>query len=407
MVGDNAMSDLERLKALLESEKLLHPVSDALSIVDFANALHCAIGVPDVSLNENASAVKNLIGEPEHLVLVLADGFGMNFVETLYDDAFIPNHLMAEMRTVFPSTTPIVLTSLATGKWPSRHAVIGWFLKIRQIHDVSTIISFVRTADRKPLSELGVCAQDAYPMPSRIGRTRRNALYIVPQQIVRSAYSDYWAGGVSQVGYDVKSPQQAIEMAIRHIRAAIMPTCVYLYLPQVDGAAHELGASHETTLRAAMQMDAMLGALASALPYNTRLVMTADHGHLNAPLSKTYAIGADDEIVRLCSGALTGDQRAVYAHVAEGKMDAFREAVYRKCGNDFLVLTAEEVEAARLLGAGALSEDTRYRMGNALALPTGDAVLDYSAAVGDDTHPIVSHHGGLTPNEIRIPLVVA
>lgn len=401
------MSDLERLNELMESGALLHPVGDAPSIVDFANALHDLMGVPDVPLNERAKGIKRLIGEPDHLVLVLADGFGMNFVEGLDRDAFIPNHLAVEMRTVFPSTTPIVLTTLATGEWPGAHAVIGWFLRLRQIDAVSTIISHIRTADKKSLSELGVSAEDAYPVASRIGEASRDALYIMPHQIVGSVYSDYWTGGVSQTGYDPETPQQAIEMAIKRIRAARKPTCVYLYLPQVDSAAHELGAAHATTLTTARQMDAMLGALASALPDNARLIMTADHGHLDAPTSRTHALGASDEITKLCNGAPTGDFRAMFANVRDENMQAFRRLIRDRFDEDFLVLTTEEVVQARLFGPGGVSDETRYRMGNALVLSTGDAALDYRTALGDDAHKIASHHGGLTPAELRIPLVVA
>ena len=401
------MSDVNRLNALLNSGRLLHPVSDALSIVDFANAMHSVLGIPDVPLNKNASTVKSLVGEPEHLILALADGFGMNFVEALDGDAFIPNHLAAEMRTVFPSTTPIVLTTLATGMWPSTHAVIGWFLRLCEINAVSTIISHIRTADKKPLSELGVSARDAYPAPSRIGEASKAALHIMPEQIVGSAYSNYWSGGVSQIGYEAESPQQAVRLAIDRIRAARAPTCVYLYMPQVDSAAHMQGASHENTLKAARQMDALLEALAAALPNDARLVMTADHGHLDAPSGKSYALDASDEIVELCEGMPTGDFRAVYADVADEHLDAFRQLIQRRFGDDFIVLTAGEVERIGLFGPGALSDITRRRMGSALVLSTSGAVLDYRAMLGEDAHPMVSHHGGLTPSEMRIPLVVA
>ena len=401
------MSDVNRLNALLNSGRLLHPVSDVLSIVDFANALHSVMGVPGVPLNRKASTVKSLVGEPEHLVLMLADGFGMNFVEALDGDAFIPNHLAAEMRTVFPSTTPIVLTTLATGLWPAKHAVIGWFLRLREINAISTIISYMRTADKKPLSELGVNARGAYPAPSRIGGTSMEALHIMPEQIVGSAYSNYWTGGVSQIGYEAGSPQQAVRLAIDHIRTAREPTCVYLYMPQVDSAAHQLGATREDTLKAARQMDALLGALADALPGNARLVMTADHGHLDAPEDKRYTLDASDEIIRMCKDMPTGDFRAVYADVADEDMDAFRRLVHRRFGDDFLVLTAQEVEKSGLFGPSALSGETRGRMGSALVLSTGGAALDYRAALGEDTHPMVSHHGGLTPAEMRIPLVLA
>ena len=401
------MDDVQRLKELIESGALLHPVSEALSIVDLANALHNLMGVPDVFLNDRAMGVKRLIGEPGHLVLLLADGFGMNFVETLDEGAFIRRHLAAEMRTVFPSTTPVVLTTLATGEWPGRHGVIGWFLRLRGIDAVSTIISYIRTADKKSLSEFGVCASDAYPVPSRIGKASREVLHIMPQQIAGSAYSNYWTGGTPQAGYDVGSPEQAIEMAIRHLRSAQGPTCTYLYIPHVDSAAHKLGATHSNTLNAAVKVDRLLESLAGMLPSNSRLVMTADHGHLDAPDHRNYKLGASDEIISLCNGMPTGDQRAMYAHVMDESLEAFRAKIHERFGDDFLVLAAKDIEELGLLGVGTLSDETRYRMGNALVLSTGDAVLDYRTVLGDERHPMVSHHGGLTPAEMRIPLVVA
>ena len=401
------MDDVQRLKELIESGALLHPVSEALSIVDLANALHNVMGVPDVFLNDRTMGVKRLIGEPGHLVLLLADGFGMNFVETLDEGAFIRRHLAAEMRTVFPSTTPIVLTTLATGEWPGRHGVIGWFLRLRGIDAVSTIISYMRTADKKSLSEFGICASDAYPVPSRIGKASREVLHIMPQQIAGSTYSNYWTGGTPQAGYDVESPEQVIEMATERIRSAQGPTCTYLYIPHVDSAAHKLGATHSNTLNAAVKVDRLLESLAGMLPSNSRLVMTADHGHLDAPDHRSYELGATDEIISLCNGMPTGDQRAMYAHVMDESLEAFRAKIHERFGDDFLVLTAKDIEELGLLGVGTLSDETRYRMGNALVLSTGDAVLDYRALLGDERHPMVSHHGGLTPAEMRIPLVVA
>lgn len=400
------MSDVNRLRSLFVSGKLLHPKSDALSMVDFANALHSAMGVPDITLGEKALNIRERIGGPEHLVVALVDGFGMNFVNELDEDAFMPNHLVAEMRTVFPSTTPIALTTLATGEWPGKHAVVGWFQRLEQIDAVSTIISYIRTGDRKPLSELGVSVGDAYPVESRIGLARQAAVHIYPQHIAGSTYSNYWTGSSTQVGYDPDSPEQAIRLAQSHIRAAREPTCTYLYLPQVDSLAHKLGSSHERTLEAARQMDALLGGLANDLPPDSRLVMTADHGHLDAPEAKTYKVSREDEIMRYCH-TLTGDQRAAYAHIVEGKIDAFKSAIRDKCGDDFLVISSDDVEDLGLLGPVPLAQATRSRIGDALVLSAGEAVLDYRAALGDALHPMLSHHGGLTPAEMRIPLVVA
>ena len=159
------MSDAKRLQSLLDSGSLMHPIGETPSIVDCANALHSLMNIPDTPLNDRALHIKRLIGEPDHLVLVLADGFGMNFVEGLDEGAFIRNHLATEMRTVFPSTTPIVLTSLATGEWPAAHSVIGWFVRLRQIDAVSTIISYIRSEGKKVVVQAGPECRRRLPRP--------------------------------------------------------------------------------------------------------------------------------------------------------------------------------------------------------------------------------------------------
>ena len=403
------MSDIQRLRSLLASGELLHPVSDAISIVDFANALHSVMGVPDVPkpLGERAAQVEDLIGEPKHLVMALADGFGMNFVEALDPDSFVRQHIAAEMRTVFPSTTPIVLTTIATGQWPATHSVIGWFQRLREIDAVSTIIAYQRTADKKALSELGVSAKTAYPVPSRMGMTNRGALHIMPEHIVSTAYSNYWTGYIKQHGYPADHPQQAIDMAIEAVRMSTRPTSVYIYLPQVDSAAHERGVWHANTMQTARVIDRLLAMLADALPSNARLVVTADHGHLDSPPDRTHVIEKSDDLLNMCDGPFTGDQRAIYADVSDANMDAFRTAIHERFGDDFLVLTAQEVRECGLLGAAPLADETRRRMRRALVMSTGDAVLDYRATLDDGRFPLRSHHGGLTPAEIRVPLVIA
>lgn len=400
------MDDAQRLKSLLASGALLHPISDAANLVDFAAALHNLIGARGAPIGTNATAVKALIGEPEHLVFALIDGFGMNFVEAMPRGAFVRDNLALEMRSVFPSTTSAALTTLATGEWPARHAVTGWHVLLPQLNAVSVIIGFQRTPDKTPLSRLGVSARDAYPVPSRMSAAKRAAAYLMPKHITNTAYSTYWAGGSRQLAY--RSSAQAVNAVMRHIAGAKRPTFTYLYMPQVDSAAHKHGAFHRITMNEARKADETLERLANALPSNARLVMTADHGHLDAPNSKTYAIAADDEMLKLCETKPSGDVRLMYATVRPENRDAFRRAVSQRLGGDFLTLDMADVEAMRLLGPEPRSPETRRRTGNTLTLSVNNAVIDLRKALGEDSRKRMrSHHSGLTPAEMRIPLVIA
>ncbi len=74
-----------------------------------------------------ARLLRDLIGEPRHLVLLLVDGLGLRMLEQRPADSVLRRLLAMELRTVFPSTTASAITSLATGEWPAQHAVVGWW----------------------------------------------------------------------------------------------------------------------------------------------------------------------------------------------------------------------------------------------------------------------------------------
>ena len=167
----------------LEMGKLKIPSEATPSIVDLANALASLIGSDPVRVSSNAARIRGLIGPSDHIVLVVVDGLGMNFIEGLPGNSFLRRQLAFELTTVFPSTTPAALTSLATGLWPSQHAVVGWHTYLPRIQDVSTIIRFERRSDETGLGDLGVSVEDAYPEPSLLGRTAWDGLYLLPRSI--------------------------------------------------------------------------------------------------------------------------------------------------------------------------------------------------------------------------------
>jgi len=403
------VSDAKTLEELFQAGQLLHPADGDCSIVDFANDLHrMASEHTGDSLTEPSSKL-GLIESPKHLIFLLVDGLGMNFIEKMDSDAFIPKHLVGEMRSVFPSTTPTVLTSLATGKWPAYHAVMGWHTMLPEIQGVSTIIRFQRCPDETQLSKLGVTPAQVYPTPSRMPSTRgqRQVMYLVPENIAGTVYSQYWSGGTMSRGY--KSLTRAVNMVNKSIGKARVPTFTYLYMPQVDSAAHQHGTTHEETLSALDQVDKAVERLAASLPSDARIIITADHGHLNDDLDHQHSLDADDELLSLCTGPPSGDIRLMYANVNEGNIQAFKDLVHTRYEDKFLVISTDEAEKMKLFGPALFSQEARRRIGNLMVISTGAAVLDIGPALGEKPHgkgPVRSDHSGLSPDELRIPLVI-
>ena len=73
-----------------------------------------------------------------------------------------------------------------------------------------------------------------------------------------------------------------------------------------------------------------------------------------------------------------------------------------------MVLTVDEAEEISLFGPGKLAAHTKARLGDMMALSIGQDVIEYRATRGGSRMMSeASHHSGLTPAEMRIPLIIA
>ena len=136
------MSGTQSLIQAFESGVLTQPRHDLPNLVDLARAIAKLSGVCDLDLSPSAAEVAAKIGESDHLVLVMADGVGMNLVESMPRSSFLPKRLQDELLTVFPSTTSVALTSLTTGEWPVRHAITGWWTHLPDLGSAATILQY-------------------------------------------------------------------------------------------------------------------------------------------------------------------------------------------------------------------------------------------------------------------------
>ena len=394
------VSDVPDLLAAFESKALLRPRFDVPNIVDFSKAVFDWGGVPDLDMGETANQIGETFADAQQLVIVVVDGLGMNFIDKLDPSSFLRQHLHMELQTVFPSTTSAVFTSLATASWPNRHSIIGWDMYLEEINAVATVIRFERRSDGKPLGQLGVREEQAYPIPSLFGAIPGAPVSIVPEGIANTPYSDYWAGHKAKyVTYE--NLAGGIDAAISATRAARERSITYFYTADVDYAAHEYGTTAPQTTQALQQVDVEIERLAKGLPSGARIVLTADHGQLDG---LNHEILPSDSLVEYLLHEPWGDAREMHFAVMTGSEDEFETEFRKLYGEYAFLLTVDEVEALELLGPGLIEDTARRRLGTHLAISRGASAFTYRAK--PDSMKFIGYHSGLTPDEMLVPLII-
>ena len=226
---------------------------------------------------------------------MIVDGLGLNVVDTDHGADFLAAHVVAELTTVFPSSTPTVLTSYATGRWPVTHGVPSWYLYLEDVDAIATIIHYSRRGDDRDLGSLGLTPDQAYPTPSLAPKMAWSNFAVVPEKIADTPFSAYCRGqspGYGRYGY--KSLEDAAGAVLKRLREATGPSLTHLYIPHVDSASHQYGIGHDATKQVVGVVDSMLARISANLPPNAVMVVSADHGLIDVDADAHEMIPNDE-----------------------------------------------------------------------------------------------------------------
>lgn len=393
------MSDAEQLRGWFDEGRLVRVQLDVPGTVHLGRAMAQLCGVDGIELDAPARQIADAIGEAEHYVFVLVDGLGLNLIERLPANSFLRTHVAMELRSVHPSGTPSGLTSLATGLWPGEHGVVGWYEYLAR-RNVSVItLPFVERFGGVPLDNLGVAGEELFGVPSMMARMERDVASFVPNAINATVYSRYFAGEQASHGYARLG--NAMDQVARRIQRASRPTYTYVYVPFVDQAEHAHGVFSHEARRALTRVDDGLAHLAGVAPAGTRIVVTADHGQIDVADADTCELPDDDPMLSLLLAAPSGDPRVPLFHVRPGRQGKFETMFRDRFGARFALLTTDELASMQLLGP-TVSPASRALLGDYAAIPGTASVLRHRPE-----SPMRGYHGGMTPAECRIPLIVA
>ena len=399
------MTDFERLKAGFVSGEFIDPSTRSASILDLACAIGSAIGVPDLAITDDSRRIRDMFGQPEHIVFVLVDGLGCQVMYLLSGGSFLPSSLTETVKTVFPSTTGVALTSLATCAWPVQHGVTGWHTHIPEMNGAASILQFARRSDNKPLHTAGLTTGQVLPVEAIYARAPIDCAFMLPDKIADSAFSRYFSGGRTRVGYG--SFRNAIDLIVDRTRNAESPTFTYLYTDRIDSEIHSMGAGRAEIKGLLLEIDQLLDELRQRLDPSALLIVTADHGFRDATELLRHQIRATDPLMSFLRFPPSGDARVMYLHIHRGAAPMVREYFQRRFGDKFMVITIDEAEELGLFGPGPYCGPVKDRFGDLIAISAGADVIEYRprGRNGRVTHE-ASQHSGLSPQEMLVPLMV-
>nr|WP_206446848.1 alkaline phosphatase family protein [Agrococcus sp. KRD186] len=286
----------------------------------------------------------------------------------------------------FPSTTAVALASLTTGALAGEHGIVGYDALVPGVGVRNQLRDWGGPMDPALWQRLPTLFEQ---QPSIVIAEPKHAESGFTHAVLRGAE---YRGGRSMADRFAIAAEAARERAL-----------VYLYVPELDRIGHEHGWQSDRWIDALEQLDGHIRALADALPHQTGLIVTADHGMVDVDASAHLIVpqGLLDAVAHVA-----GEPRCLQLHLsaeaqAEGTTaDALAHEWQAWLGDAAWVATRQQVVDAGWLGP--LHPEVAPRLGDVLVAARGRRAIYVDEL--DKARGMIGQHGSLTPDELRVPL---
>ncbi|MBC7779026.1 MAG: alkaline phosphatase family protein [Proteobacteria bacterium] len=341
------------------------------------------------------------------IVLLVIDGLGDGYLATHGRDTAFAEHRVGRMTSVFPSTTATAISTFLTGAAPREHGLTGWHIWLEEIGRVATILPFRTRGERRLLRELGVNPLHFFAQPTPLAARLATATATVsPRWIIDSDYNLAHNGPATRFPYQTRD--QFFDQIFTAVQSTQARQFIYAYYPEIDANSHDHGTRSLEVAAELWRLDQGLRSLLARLAgSDTLVIVTADHGFIDAPEARAIEIDAHPEIAAMLAHPLCGERRLAYAYVNAGMHAQFERAVQAQLGHALDLLPSPQAIAAGWFGIAQGRDHPMFarRIGDyLLMMRPGWTIKDWVA--GENRHRLVGVHGGTTADEMYVPLVV-
>ncbi len=357
----------------------------------------------------------NLTGDRDKKIFLIIDGFGHNMVEKLEErgrdaaKALRKAEDVKRITTIFPSTTMNVLTSIYGTMPTADHGVVGTAIFLKEAGIMINCIAMAALVNPKGL---GLDTYDAglvFPKGHILDgakKAERRIKVMYPEFITKR--NGQW----SMFREENVIPYTSLtEMLVRMAKEVRDDGCDYIvaYYDVFDHIEHVYSQESEEALEeidaTIMAIDRLIVPLLKKHGWN--LIITADHGQVKTPKQGEDVLEWNDPVMDLLTMPPWGESRALFMQAKEG-MDAKLEDMFEKRWKEHAILIdAEEAIRSGLFGRSAVNPTVRYRFGSHIAIAKGSHSISYLfPGLKAKVFSAMGRHGGLSKDEMEIPLII-
>ncbi len=334
----------------------------------------------------------------KNVVFILLDGLGQSILlNTLNPNSFLRSHFVQELSAVYPSCTAPAIVSIKTGLTPVEHAWWGHNLYFKNLGQTINVFKNTDTFSKKEVSKTSI-TYNLLPYANILETINDKNNDVHTYTLCPTEARDNY--GVSQVTYNTI---EEMSEYLKTLTSLDGKHFIYVYHDNPDSTMHKYGTHSYEANKIINDLDCQLADLCENCP-DTLFLITADHGQLN--VKETRDITNYPDFVATLNRMPTGGTRCASFSVKLGQENNFLRLAKKYFGDKFAIVSKNEIIKNKLFGDGEPHPDFDDLIGDYVLCAISDCNLNYSTFYGRPFASPIGTHGGLTIDEMRVPLII-
>ena len=364
----------------------------------------------------------------EAVVLFFVDAFGWRFFEKYRDqypflDRISRTGAVTQLTSQFPSTTTAHVTCVHTGLPVGQSGLFEWnyYEPTLDAIIVPLMYSFAGQRERGTLTAAGVDPAQILPTRTIYRELKRQGVRsfaFQPRAHMGSAYAWTTFKGASVIPYTTLA-EGLVNLGAK-LEGRQGPAYYFFYFDGIDSIGHQYGPTSE---QIEAEIDAFLTVLDRLFTQRlqgkldkTLLLLTADHGMVETDPGRTLYLNRGDRLAGterflktnrkgelLVPGG--GSCRDMFLYIREELLEEAHDFLAERLEGRAEVRLVREMAAEGYFGPEPFAPEFAARAGDLVILPyKNESVWWYEKGKFEQKH--WGHHGGLTPEEMEIPLLL-
>ncbi|MHA1520256.1 MAG: alkaline phosphatase family protein [Promethearchaeota archaeon] len=401
------------------------PDYEGASIVNLMSSIGEHFGISNPYL-PSTILPQNSLSLGDTIVLIVIDGMGYQYLTTHGKGSNFMRYNRGRMTSVFPTTTAAAMTSFYSGVAPLNHGIPAWYTYLKEYGAVSTILPMVVRGNRSSLLHNKLQAKDIFQFESFARNLKGSSYTLFPKQIHKSPFSSYAVDGSKELSYSPKSPSKffrRIRKLLRSIPSVYSSSSIassssissrssskYImgYWSGFDTIAHLHGIESEATHEHFQKIDQAFGEFVDHVRgrhSNVKIIVTADHGLIDSTKDQVIWLKDHPDLKRMMTLPFSGEARVPFFYVRAHEKSAFEKYMDTHFSDHGELYSIVDLKKQNFFGLGKEHPQFWDRIGDYILL-LKDNFLFKDQLLGEKKEALIGNHGGLSRDELYVPLII-